>query len=281
MNKFGFSRLPVVFMVALLLASPAPWPGWSGAADESVRSGADDAGAASRPPDREFLAVATGKAVERYTQKLEEIERVATLRRKEARDDLMRALKATQQIETERGPRYRGMVGTYYHGNRGRTPFILLNVPDGTNVFGQTARDILNGRVDLSQGLYRFEARGHVIIPKDGTYHLEAGRGHGQFKLNGKGYRLTSITSLRSGADVKLEQGVYDVLMTVGNNGGQLGAARVVIADKETGRPLPVFIYESELHAAFSEGRTAGLEPIEVSHWSPEKNRLRRPRKRF
>ncbi len=136
---------------------------------------------------------------------------------------------------------------------------------------------LLNGHVDLSlsHGLYRFEARGHVIIPKDGTYHLEAGRGYGQFKLNGKGYRLTPITSLRSGADMKLEQGVYDVLMTVGNNGGQLAAARVVIADKETGRPLPVFIYESELHAAFSEGRTTGLEPIEVSHWTPEKNRLR------
>lgn len=230
-------------------------------------------GQESAPVKKDLISESAQNALERYTAEIEEIERVAALRKAEAKARLLRALQATKQFEKEKGPRYRGMIGTYqYH--RGPAPFLLLSVPNGTNAFDQTVRDTLNAHLFPEQNLYNLEARGHVIIPKDGLYHMEVGRGYWKFQLNGVDYRMGWITSQRYGADAYLKKGIYDVLMTVGNNGGQLQQARVLIADKKTNKPLPVFVYESEIDQAFRVGRRTGREPVEVSGWKAKENRL-------
>lgn len=223
----------------------------------------------------DVISESARNALKQYTAEIEEIERVAALRKKEAKERLLRALQATEQFEKEKDTRYHGMIGTY-HGHKGILPYLCFQVPDGSNVFHQKTRDVLNGRRLPERPLYSFEARGHVVIPKDGKYHLETGRGYWKFQLNGVDYRLGWIKSKPYGshADVHLKKGVYDILMTTGNNGGQLQRARVTIIDSQTNKPLPIFIYQSEIDEAFRIGRQTGREPVEVTGWSAKVNRI-------
>ena len=115
--------------------------------------------------------------------------RVAAQRKDEAKQRLAKALQETERFEAESHARYRGMLGSYFNAE-GRLPFILLSVPNGENVFGEYARSVFNGKYDFTKQLATFRARGHVVVPKDGPYFLEACRGYGDFKLNGLGYSL-------------------------------------------------------------------------------------------
>jgi len=221
----------------------------------------------------EFTSVAARKAFEEYLTQIDEIERVAVERKAEAKERLMQALQQTVQFEAEAGSRHRGMLGSYFN-LEGRIPFIMLSVPSGENVLGEYARSVFNGHYDMTKPIARFHARGHVVIPKSGTYYLEASRGYADVKLNNLGYTLgTPAPGNRYRGEVKLIEGVYEVYLSVGNNGGQLPEASIRIVDTTTETELPIFIYESELEE-FSNDRTFGVELIETSKWSPEENRL-------
>jgi hypothetical protein len=117
----------------------------------------------------EFIAASTHKSVERYIAELEEIDRVAALRKAEAKVRLENALQQAEQFETEKGRRYRGMLGSYFN-HQGRIPFIMLSVPKENNVLGENARGTFNAHnYDAAQPMYKFEAVGHVVIPRDGN----------------------------------------------------------------------------------------------------------------
>ena len=226
---------------------------------------------AARAEDRINADIAR-QAFEDYFAKIEEIDRVAVQRKAEAKSQLIQALQET--IATPSGPRYRGMLGSYFN-QEGRIPFILLSVPNGQNVFGDYARSVFNGKYDFTRPLVRFQARGHVIVPSDGQYRLEAGRGYGDFKLNGIGYSLgESAPGNRYGAAVVLKQGEYAVEIATNNNGGQLPETTIRIVDQRTQDELPVFFYESELKA-FRAELGQGIEFAETSKWTEEEHRLK------
>jgi hypothetical protein len=221
----------------------------------------------------EFTAAAARTAFEEYLAQIDEIERVAAERKAEAKERLTQSLQETAQFEVEADDRYRGMLGSYFNPD-GRIPFIMLSVPNGENVLGDHARSVFNGRYDMTKPLVSFHARGHVVIPRSGTYYLEASRGHADVKLNNLGFTLgTPAPGNRYRADIELIEGVYEVYLSVGNNGGQLPEASIRIVDRTTDTELPIFIYKSELEE-ISKDHSFGIDLIETSKWSPEENRL-------
>jgi hypothetical protein len=222
----------------------------------------------------QISAGAARKAVEEYLVKIDEIDRVAAQRKAEAKAQLAQALQETDLVTTRTGARYRGMFGSYFN-QEGRIPFIMLSVPNGENVFGDYARSVFNGKYDFSRPLYRFHARGHVVIPREGQYRLEAGRGYGDFKLNGIGYSLGEpAPGNRYGAEVALKQGEYEVELSTNNNGGQLAETSIRIVDRKTKEELPLFFYESELKA-FRAELGESVELAETSKWTEQEHRLK------
>ena len=222
--------------------------------------------------DDELISRTVIKALDRYLAEIDEIDRVAALRKSEAKQRLNKTLNETEKFTTEKGPRYRGMLG-YYSDFNGRIPFIMLSVPNGNNVFHSYAKSVMNGRIDLNRGLYSFHTRGHVVIPRDGTYYLEASRGHWDMKLNDIGYSLTTLPNNRCAADIRLTEGLYEVQFSVGNNGGQLPEASLRIVDKQTKKELPIFVYRSELRDFWND-LSYGVELTETSKWTRVENRL-------
>ncbi len=219
-------------------------------------------------------AGAARKAVEEYLAKIDEIDRAAAQQKAEAKARLAKALQAADLVTTPSGARYRGMLGSYFNQD-GRIPFMMLSVPNGQNVFGDYARSVFNGKYDFTRPLARFHARGHVAVPSDGQYRLEAGRGYGDFKLNGIGYSLgESAPGNRVGAEVALKQGMYEVEISTGNNGGQLPETSIRIVDQQTKEELPLFFFESELKAFRTEMGKRG-ESAETSQWTEEEQRLK------
>ena len=161
------------------------------------------------------------------------------------------------------------MLGSYFN-QEGRIPFVMLSVPNGQNVFGDYAHSVFNGKYNFTRPLTRFHARGHVVVPKEGQYFLEAGRGYGDFKLNGIGYSLgESVPGNRYGAEVTLQQGEYEVEISTNNNGGQLPETSIRIMDQTNRNELPLFIYESELKAFRAELGEPG-DFAETSNWMEE-----------
>ena len=220
----------------------------------------------------EFISRTAKKALDRYLAEIDEIESVAARRKSAAKQRLEKALSEAEKFEAEQGTRFRGMLG-YYSDFKGRISFIMLSVPNGSNVFQCYAKSVMNGRIDLNRGLYSFHTRGHVVIPHDGTYYLEASRGHWDMKLNGIGYSLNTLPNNRCAADINLTEGLYEVLFSVGNNGGQLAEASIRIVDKQTSKELPIFVYKSELKEFVNDLRF-GIELTETSKWTPKENRL-------
>jgi hypothetical protein len=217
---------------------------------------------------------AARRAVEEYLAKIDEIDRVAAQGKAEAKARLAKALQESDRVTTPSGARYRGMLGSYFN-QEGRIPFIMLSVPNGENVFGDYVRSVFNGKYDFSRPLYMFHARGHVVVPCDGQYFLEAGRGYGDFKLNGLGYSLGEpVPGNRYGAEVALKQGEYEVELSTHNNGGQLPETSIRIVDQKTQEELPLFVYESELKA-FRAEPGQGVEFVETSKWTEEEHRLK------
>jgi hypothetical protein len=116
---------------------------------------------------------------------------------------------------------------------------------------------------------------GHVTIPEDGAYLLEASRGHEDVKLNDLGYSLGSpVPGNRFCAEIQLTKGAFDVTFSVGNNGGQLAEAAFRIVARESGQELPIFVYESELRE-FLADPSIGTEQIETSKWTRDQNELK------
>ena len=222
----------------------------------------------------QISAGTTRKAVDKYLATIDEIDRVAAQQKVEAKARLARALQEPDPVATPSGARYRGMLGSYFSQD-GRIPFMMLSVPNGQNVFGDYARSVFNGKYDFSRPLYMFHARGHVIVPSDGQYFLEAGRGYGDFKLNGMGHSLGEpAPGNRVGAQVALKQGVYEVELSTNNNGGQLPETSIRIVDQKIQEELPLFFYESELKA-FRAELSQGVEFAETSKWTEEEHRLK------
>lgn len=242
----------------------------------SATSAAGDDGA-ELSANTAFASTAAQQALDRYLAEIEDIERVATMRKERARRVLADALRQTRKAEVERGPRYHGMLGSY-QDTKGRIPFILLSVPDGTNVYNERMKSAMNGRYDVNEPMYRFEARGHVKIPAKGTYRLETGRGYGQFKLNGISYDLSQRkVGQPLVAEVELDQGVHEVYFRVGNNGGQIVYSLVRVRDPESGETLPIFVYKSEVNT-FVGDLSLGYELMETSGWTMKKHRMKKQR---
>ncbi|MBC7852913.1 MAG: hypothetical protein IAF94_05715 [Pirellulaceae bacterium] len=221
----------------------------------------------------EIGAAVARKAVEEYLAKIEEIDRVAAQRKAEAKAQLAKALQS-DLVTKPSGARYRGMLGSYFN-QEGRIPFVMLSVPNGQNVFGDHARSVFNGKYDFTRPLYRFHTRGHVVVPKAGQYFLEAGRGYGDFKLNGIGYSLgETAPGNRVGAEVALQKGEYEVEISTTNNGGQLPETSTRVVDQQTKEELPLFFYESELKA-FRGELGERVEFSETSKWTAEEQLLK------
>lgn len=221
----------------------------------------------------QITAGAARKAAYEYLAKIDEIDREAAQRKAEAKARLVKALQETDLVTMRSGARYRGMLGSYFNQD-GRIPFMMLSVPNGQNVFGDYARSVFNGKYDFSRPLYRFHARGHVVVPIDGKYRLEAGRGYGDFKLNGLAYSLGEpVPGNRYGAEVALNQGEYEVELSTNNNGGQLPETSIRIVDQKTKEELPLFFYESELKA-FRTDLGQQVEFAETSKWTADEHRL-------
>jgi hypothetical protein len=223
----------------------------------------------------EFTVESAKKAVDRYLGELEEIDRVAAERKAEAKARLDRALTEVERFEAEAktGKQYNGMLGSYY-SHKGRMPFIMLSVPNGKNVLSENSRMMFNARYAAGTRLYKFESRGNVIIPRDGSYRLEVSRASG-IKLNGVEYAVGStVAGEPPYADVELTPGVYAVAFDVGNNGGQMNYSMVRIVDRETRNELPIFVYESDLRK-FERDLSFGIELLETSSWDRAKNEIR------
>lgn len=223
----------------------------------------------------DLTSESTKKAVERYLAEVAEIDRVAAERKAEAKARLDRALKQVERFETESktGKRYQGMLGSYYD-HQGRIPFIMLSVPNGKNVLSETSRKMFNSRFAGGARLYKFESRGNVIIPRDGTYRLQVSRAAG-IKLNGTEYAVGSnVAGEPPYADVELARGIYEVSYDVGNNGGQMNYSMVRIVDLATEKELPIFVYESDLRK-FERDLSFGVELLETSDWDRTKNEIR------
>ncbi len=249
------------FLIVLALCIPA------------IISMADDEGSVSQA-DPCFASTSAQQALDRYLAEIEDIERVASKRRELARQRLANTLKQLSHAEVNRGPRYHGMLGTY-QDNKGRIPFILLSVPDGTNVYDERMRSAMNGRYQVNEPMYRFESRGHVQVPAKGIYRLETGRGYGQLQLNGISYNLSQREAGQPlVAEVELDQGVYEVYFRVGNNGGQMLYSRVFICEAKTGKKLPIFVYKSEV-TNFVNDLSLGVELTETSGWTMQKKLIK------
>lgn len=222
---------------------------------------------------QDFTSAAAKQALERYLAEVDAIERVATERKAQARQRLEDALNQTQRAETEPGSRYHGMLGSY-HDMKGRIPFILLAVPDGKNVLSTRQKAAMNARGGSVAPLYKFEARGHITIPAKGMYQLITGRGYGEVKLNGISYILNQKkVGQPLTAEVELDQGTYEVYYSVGNNGGQMNYSQLSIVNLKSQKPLPIFVYESDLKN-FWHDLTLGVELTEVSGWTMKNHRL-------
>lgn len=222
---------------------------------------------------KEFASVAAQQAMDRYLAEIEAIERVAAKRKELARQRLADALKQTHRAETEPGPRYHGMLGSYYD-NHGRIPYIMLSVPNGENVLSTRQKSAMNARGGESAPMYQFAARGHLTIPAKGRYRLETGRGYGHVKLNGTSYILRrEKVGQPLTAEVELDQGTYEVNYSVGNNGGQMNYAMLRVVDAERGKTLPIFVYESDLKK-FWHDLTLGVELMETSGWTMKNHRM-------
>jgi hypothetical protein len=221
----------------------------------------------------QITAGAARKAAYEYLAKIDEIDREAAQRKAEAKARLVKALQETDLVTTPSGARYRGLLGSYFN-QEGRIPFIMLSVPNGQNVLGEYARSVFNGKYDFTRPLVRFHARGHVVVPSDGQYFLEAGRGYGDFKLNGLGYSLGEpAPGNRYGAQVTLQRGVYEVELSTNNNGGQLPETSIRIMDQQTKEELALFFYESELKA-FRAELGQQFQFAETSKWTEQEQRL-------
>ena len=148
----------------------------------------------------------------------------------------------------------------------------MISVPDGQNIRNEYARKCFNeGGYDESKRLYKFEATGHVKIPKDGNYRLVVSRAAG-IKLNGREYAVgAKVAGEPPYADVQLSQGIYQVDFVVGNNGGQLQSAMVRIEDRQNKLELPIFVYESDVDA-FQKDLSLGSRLIETSKWTKQEN---------
>ena len=217
---------------------------------------------------------AAKKALDEYLAKIEEIDRTALQQKAQAKSRLLRTLQESELSAATSGDRFQGMLGSYYNGD-GRLPFILLSVPNGQNVLGDYARSVFNGRYDFTRPLVHFRATGRVVVPRDGEYRLEAGRGYADFKLNGLGYLLgDSAPGNRYSAKVSLKQGDYEVELSTYNNGGQLPESAIRIVDESTGDELPLFFCESDLKA-FRAEFGQGVELAETSKWTEQEQRLK------
>ena len=165
------------------------------------------------------------------------------------------------------------MLGSYY-SHKGRMPFILLSVPNRTNVLSEQSRSMFNARYASGDRLYKFESRGNVVIPKDGSYLLEVSRAAG-IKLNGIEYAVGSPAAGKPPcANVELIRGVYEVEFNGGNNGGQMNYSMIHIIDNDSEKELPIFVYESELKK-FRSDLSFGIELLETSRWKPDENEIR------
>ena len=223
----------------------------------------------------EFTVESAKQAINRYLGELEQIDRVAAERKAEAKARLDRALTEVERFEVKEktGKRYHGMLGSYY-GHKGRMPFIMLSVPNGKNVLSENSREMFNARYAGGTRLYRFESRGNVIIPRDGSYRLEVSRAAG-IKLNGVEYAVGStVAGEPPYAHVELTRGVYEVVFDVGNNGGQMNYSMVRIVDRETGNDLPIFVYESDLKK-FAGDLSFGIGLLETSGWESAEHEIR------
>lgn len=217
----------------------------------------------------DFTVESMKRAVDRYQSELEEIDRVARQRKLEAKSRLDRAIEQLERFEgeTKVGRRFHGMLGSYY-GHNGRLPFIMLSVPNGENVLSEQSRHMFNTRFASGNRLYKFESCGNVVIPRDGSYRLQVSRAAG-IKLNGVEYAVGSpVAGTPPYADVELDRGVYEVKFDVGNNGGQMNYSMVRILDNASGKELPIFVYETELHR-FRKDLSFGVELLETSQWEP------------
>lgn len=228
----------------------------------------------AKPKFQAPSADAAEKAIESYLAEIEEIEQVAAQRRADAKSRLRTALKELVQFEKQSGPRFLGMLGSYY-GHQGRIPFIMLSVPNGENALGERFRNAVNdAKFETPIQLYKFESRGHVSIPKDGTYRLQVSRA-ADIKLNDRLYRVgAKVAGQRPYADIQLKSGVYKVSFSVGNNGGQLGYSNVQIIDNQSEKSLPIFVYQSELDQ-FQNDLSLGVRLCETTGWTREENKLK------
>nr|AKB95220.1 leucine rich repeat family protein [uncultured bacterium] len=222
-----------------------------------------------------FTVESAKQTIDRYLAELEEISRVAAERKAEAWARFDRSLTELKRFEAQKksGKLYHGMLGSYY-SHKGRLPFIMLSVPNGTNVLSEKSREMFNARYAGGTQLYKFESRGHVMIPRSGSYRLTVSRAAG-IKLNDVEYAVgATVAGEPPYADVKLTRGVYEVVFDVGNNGGQMNYSMVRITDLETGKELPIFLYESDLKT-FTGDLSFGIELLETSGWESADNEIR------
>ncbi len=94
-------------------------------------------------------------------------------------------------------------------------------------------------------------------------------------KLNGVEYAVgATVAGEPPHADVELTRGVYEVAFDVGNNGGQMNYSMVRIVDREAGKELPIFVYESDLRE-FERDLSFGIEILETTSWDRTKNEIK------
>jgi hypothetical protein len=152
------------------------------------------------------------------------------------------------------------MIGRYQMGGK-PIPFLILSVPSGANVFNESVRSLMNGKISIEPGIMSFEATALLPIPKDGLYRVTAGRAC-TVSIAGKKYDLSNY-SAKNGAAVELIKGVHRFGLSVGNNGGQLAEASVEVRDAGNGALLSPVIGRGDLESLLDEKLT------EVSGWRP------------
>ncbi|HYE18816.1 MAG TPA: hypothetical protein VEA69_10250 [Tepidisphaeraceae bacterium] len=152
-------------------------------------------------------------------------------------DTLTEATGAPARTSAAGAGRVAGMFGVYWR-DKTALPLYATFVPDGKNVQGPAAKAALDA-ANVEWGRRRYTGIGWVDLPRTGAYQVTASPAVTVFVDNAK-LALDNYNKKQT-VSFELKAGVHEVRIEVGNNGGQMTATMVGIAD-EAGNPVPIYL---------------------------------------
>lgn len=160
--------------------------------------------------------------------------------------------------------KYFGTLGNYTVRSA-NIPYIFLMYPNGNNVYNKGVIDtFVKYSMNVDSSLLGFTCKGYFECATNNTITFESIRSC-QVIVDGNKLDLNKLTNYKSSIDVKA--GVHEVELIVGNNGGQLGSAKLM-AHESNNRNVQFWFTGKQL-SDFLASFTNPQEVKEVSGWKP------------